>query len=213
MSEESHALKPGAADAMLFDLGGVVIDIDFNRAFAHWATLAGCDVALVRERFSPDAAYNRHEIGEIAIEEYFASLRASLGIDLTHAQLLDGWNAIFIGEVPGIAELLARAAKRFPLYAFTNTNPTHAAYWSRRFPDAVKDFKKIFVSSSIGLRKPDAEAFAFVVREIGVPAKRIVFFDDSPHNIEGARACGLQTVLVKSPSDVVAALAALGLIG
>ena len=93
------------------------------------------------------------------------------------------------------------------------TNPTHAAYWSEKFPDAVKSFKKIFVSSSIGLRKPDAEAFAFVVREIGVPAKRIVFFDDSPHNIEGARACGLQTVLVNSRSDVVAALAALGLIG
>ena len=213
VSNQSHALKPGGADALLFDLGGVVIDIDFNRAFACWAGHAKCDERLVRERFSPDAAYNRHEIGEIGVEDYFVSLRASLGIALTHAQFLDGWNAIFIGAVPGIAELLARAAQHLPLYAFTNTNPTHAAYWSEKFPDAVKSFKKVFVSSSIGLRKPDAEAFAFVVRDIGVPAKRIVFFDDSPHNIEGAGACGLQTVLVKSPSDVVAALAALGLIG
>ena len=66
-------------------------------------------------------------------------------------------------------------------------------------------------SSSIGLRKPDPAAFAFVVKEIGAPASRIVFFDDSPHNIEGAHACSLQTVLVKSPRDVAKALAALGL--
>jgi glucose-1-phosphatase len=210
VSGAAHGLKPGAAEALLFDLGNVVIDIDFERAFAHWAASARCDPALLRERFTHDEPYQRHEIGAIGIEEYFASLRASLGIGLTDAQFLEGWNAIFIDEVPGIAALLARAAERLPLYAFTNTNPTHAAYWAARFPDAVKNFKKIFISSSIGLRKPDAEAFAFVVREIGVPASRIVFFDDSPHNIAGARACGLQTVLVKSPFDVAAALAALG---
>jgi putative hydrolase of the HAD superfamily len=203
-------MKPGSADALLFDLGGVVIDIDFNRAFARWAAHAGFDERLVRERFSPDEAYNRHEIGEIRIEDYFASLRASLGIDLTHAQLLDGWNAIFIGEVPGIPELLARAAKRMPLYAFTNTNPTHEAFWTQKFPDVMKNFRKIFVSSTIKLRKPEREAFAFVVREIGAPAERIVFFDDSLKNVEGARASGLQGVHVKSPSDVTAALAALG---
>jgi len=199
-----------AADALLFDLGGVIIDIYFERAFAHWAACAGCDVAQLRARFRQDEPYQRHEIGAIGIEDYFASLRSSLGFELTHAQLLEGWNAIFIGEVPGIAARLARAARHLPLYAFTNTNPTHAAYWSAKFPDAVKSFKKIFVSSSIGLRKPDADAFAFVVSEIGAPADRIVFFDDSVHNIEGARPCGLQTVLVKSPADVVEALAALG---
>jgi len=206
-----QTLAPGGAEALLFDLGNVVIDIDFERAFAHWAACAGCDVARLRERFTHDEPYRRHEIGAIGIEDYFASLRTSLGLDLSHAQFLEGWNAIFIRETPGIAALLARAAQHLPLYAFTNTNPTHAAYWSARFPEAVKSFKKIFVSSSIGLRKPDAEAFAFVVREIGAPVDRIVFFDDSPHNIDGARASGLRTVLVKSPADVAEAFAALGI--
>src|SRR5437588_7276170 len=164
------------ADALLFDLGGVVIDIDFERAFAHWACCAGCDEALVRERFTQDEPYRRHEIGQVGIEQYLASLKGALGIELTQAQLLEGWNAIFIGEVPGIADLLARAAQHLPLYAFTNTNPTHAACWSEKFPDAVKSFKKVFVSSSIGLRKPEAEAFAFIVGEIGVPANRSLFF-------------------------------------
>jgi putative hydrolase of the HAD superfamily len=204
-------MKMAGVDALLFDLGGVVIDIDFERVFAHWASSAGCEAALVRARFTHDEPYRRHETGKIGIEEYLASLRGALGLELTHAQLLAGWNAIFIGEVPGVAGLLARAARRLPLYAFTNTNPTHAAYWSAKFPEAVRHFKKVFISSSIGLRKPDADAFAFVAKEIGAPANRIVFFDDSEHNIEGARACGLQTVLVRSPADVAEALAALGL--
>jgi putative hydrolase of the HAD superfamily len=202
-------MKPGA-EALLFDLGGVVIDIDFGRVTGHWAECAGCDPSSLRKRFKPDEAYRRHEVGAISDEDYFASLRGSLGIDLTDAQFLEGWNAIFIGEVPGIADLLARAAPRIPLYAFSNTNRAHELYWSKQFAGVMGNFRKIFVSSTIRLRKPDAEAFQFVVKEIGVPASRIVFFDDSPHNIEGARACGLQTVLVNSPTDVAAALAALG---
>ena len=57
------------------------------------------------------------------------------------------------------------------------------------------------MSSTIGLRKPEAEAYDYVVRAIGVSANRIVFFDDTVENIEGARARGLQAVHVKSGAD------------
>jgi glucose-1-phosphatase len=67
------------------------------------------------------------------------------------------------------------------------------------------------LSSTIGLRKPDAAAFDHVVKAIGVPAERIVFFDDLADNIEGARARGLVAVLVTSPDDVANALKALGI--
>jgi FMN phosphatase YigB (HAD superfamily) len=199
------------ADALLFDLGNVVIDIDFNRVFERWAEHAGCEVSRVRARFSVDEACRRHEIGAIGDNDYFASLRTSLGIDLTDAQFLDGWNALFVGEAPGISDAIARAASRIPLYAFTNTNPAHQTHWSKHFAGAVCHFREIFVSSTIGLRKPDAAAFRFVSESIGVPAGRIVFFDDSLANVEGARACGLQAVHVRSPADVTKTLAAMGL--
>ncbi len=210
VSGPAHALKPGDADALLFDLGGVVIDIDFNRVFVRWAEHATRDVSLVRSQFSVDEACRRHEIGAISDNEYFASLRSSLGIDISDAQFLDGWNQVFIGEVPGIRDLLSRAAPRIPLYAFSNTNRAHELYWSKQFAGIMGNFRKIFVSSSIGLRKPDAESFRHVVSEIGVPPERIVFFDDGPANIEGARSRGLQVVHVKSVADVAAALEALG---
>jgi HAD superfamily hydrolase (TIGR01509 family) len=202
-------MKRDEVDVLLFDLGGVVIDIDFNRVFARWAKHASCDKTLLQERFLNDEAYRRHERGEITANEYFRSLRTSLGIDISNAQFLDGWNAIFVGEMPDISKLLARMASQIALYAFSNSNHAHELCWSKRFASALSHFREVFVSSHIGMRKPDAEAFQFVVKEIGVPAKRIVFFDDTLENIESARICQLQAVHVTSSSDVARVLAAM----
>jgi HAD superfamily hydrolase (TIGR01549 family) len=204
-------LVPGSADALLFDLGRVVIDIDFNKALACWAGHAGREPSELSGRFGPDEAFRRHETGEASDAEFFAALRRTLGVELSDAQFLEGWNAIFAGEMLGINALLARAAKRLPLYAFSNTNRPHVAHFSKAFADVLGHFREIFLSSTIGLRKPDAAAYDHVVKAIGVPAQRIVFFDDLAENIEGARMRGLTAVHVTSPADVANTLTALGI--
>lgn len=204
-------LSPGAADALLFDLGRVVLDIDFNKTLACWAGHAGCEPAYLAGRFPPDETHWRHETGKISDAEFFASLRTALDVGLSDDQILEGWNAIFEGEVLGISRLLAAAAQRLPLYAFSNTNRAHERHFSQHYAEVLGHFREIFVSSSIGLRKPDAAAYDHVVSAIGVPAGRIVFFDDLEENIAGARARGLIAVHVSSPDDVAGALAALGL--
>jgi FMN phosphatase YigB (HAD superfamily) len=205
-------LSPGSADALLFDLGRVVLDIDFGKVMASWAGHAACEPAQLAARFSSrDEIFRRHETGEVGDAEFFEYLRGSLGIGISDAEFLEGWNAIFAGEMPGIAPMLARAAKRLPLYAFSNTNAPHVAHFSKTYADVLGHFREIFLSSTIGLRKPDAAAYDHVVQAIGVPASRIVFFDDLAENIESAQARGLIGVHVTSPGDVAAALAALGI--
>jgi glucose-1-phosphatase len=192
-------------DAVLFDLGGVVFDIDFRRAVARWAELASCDAAGLHARlpgFSHDGAGLRYEVGQMSDAAFFKSLRTHLGVGLSDDALRDGWNAIFAGEMPGIAAVLSQAAPRRPLYAFSNTNPAHQEYFSRRFADVLGHFTQVFTSSDIGLRKPDAAAYRFVVDAIGVPAGRILFFDDSLANVEAARACGLIAVHVTGATTV-----------
>jgi glucose-1-phosphatase len=204
-------LAPGSADALLFDLGRVVLDIDFGKAIACWAGHAGCEPGDIVKRFVRAEAYRDHEVGKISDADYFETLRAALGVKLSDAQFLEGWNAIFTGEMPDIAPLLARAAKRLPLYVFSNTNNAHVEYFSEAYADLLGHFREIFLSSSIGLRKPDAAAYDHVVKAIGVPAPRILFFDDLAENVEGARARGLRAVQVTSSDDVARALAALGI--
>jgi putative hydrolase of the HAD superfamily len=202
-------LTPSSVDVLLFDLGRVVLDINFDSVMATWADHAGCAPAELASRFVVNDSFKHHETGRIDDAAFFADLRQSLGVDLSDAQFLEGWNAIFAGEMPGIAPLLAGAAQRLPLYAFSNTNPAHVAHFSRTYADVLSHFREIFLSSSIGLRKPDAEAYDHVVKAIGVPASRILFFDDSAANIEGARARGLRAVHVTSMDDVARALTAL----
>jgi FMN phosphatase YigB (HAD superfamily) len=204
-------LLPDSADVLLFDLGRVVLDIDFNKVTANWAAHAGCEPAQLVGRLSPNDSWQRHERGEISDAEFFESLRGSLGITLSDAQFLEGWNAIFTGEMPGIAAQLARAGQKVPLYAFSNTNGAHVAHFSHAYAGVLGHFREIYLSSAIGLRKPEAEAYDHVIKAIGVPASRIVFFDDSAPNIDGARARGLTAVHVTSPDDVAKALVALGI--
>jgi putative hydrolase of the HAD superfamily len=205
------SLSPGSADVLLFDLGRVVLDIDFARVMHIWAAHAGCEPADLAARFVVNDSFRHHETGKIDDAAFFRDLRQSLGIGISDAQFLEGWNAIFAGEMPGIAPLLARAAAKLPLYAFSNTNPPHVAHFSNAYPDVLGHFREIYLSSSIGLRKPELAAYHHVISAIGAPASRIVFFDDSAENIAGARACGLAAVHVRSSDDVAAALAALGI--
>src|SRR3990172_1596824 len=100
--------------ALLFDLGGVIVEIDFNRVFAIWSEHSGMPAAVIRSRFVFDAAYRAHERGEISAAAYFGSVRESLGIRISDAQFFAGWDAIFVGEVPGIAALLGRAKQFAP---------------------------------------------------------------------------------------------------
>lgn len=204
-------LSPGSADALLFDLGRVVLDLSFDKVVEVWAGHAGCQPTDLADRFVVDDNFRHHEVGKIDDAAFFAGLRRSLGIAISDDQFLEGWNSIFAGEMPGMAAMLARAAERVPLYALSNTNPAHIAHFSKAYAEVLGHFREIFLSSSIGLRKPDAEAYDHVVQAIGAPASRIVFFDDVAANIEGARARGLTAVHVTSPDDVASVLAALGI--
>jgi putative hydrolase of the HAD superfamily len=189
-------------DALLFDLGGVVIEINFDRAFEVWAAHAQVLFTTVKGRFTFDEHYRKHERGEIDGQQYFASLRLSIGIDLTDEQFTEGWNSIYIKELPNIQNHLSCLSKKYPLYAFTNSNPTHRTVWEVEYREALSHFRIVFNSSDMGVRKPEAEAFYRISRVIGIPIHRILFFDDTEENVAGAKAIGMQAIQVRSVADI-----------
>ena len=188
--------------ALIFDLGGVVIDIDFSNVFMRWADDSNRSIEEIQSKFSYDHVYEAHERGEIDSQEYFNSLRETLGIDISDQQFEDGWNSIFKGEVPGISEFLQRAKEKVPIYAFTNSNRAHQKVWSQKFSETLSHFHDVFNSSDIGKRKPEPEAFQIVADSIGLEFHQMIFYDDSIDNIIGARKVGLNAVHVKSVLDI-----------
>jgi putative hydrolase of the HAD superfamily len=189
-------------DALLFDFGGVIVDIDFGRAVAAWARAACMPSHALAPRFAFDAHYHAHERGEIDGKQYFGTLRDSLGVTLSDAQLLVGWNAIFLEPLAGIDRLLSTLTPHLSLYVFSNTNPMHRDYWTARYRDTLQPFSALFCSCDLGVRKPAPEAFHRVAELIGVPPARIAFFDDLEENAEGARRAGLAGFQVSATADI-----------
>jgi FMN phosphatase YigB (HAD superfamily) len=203
----SDAIAPAGVRALLFDLGGVIVELDWDRAFAHWALHAGADARELRRRFSFDRPYEQHERGQIDAAAYYASLRGSLGIDVPHDVFDRGWKDIFPRAVPGIAELLNLLHGRIPLYLFSNTNAAHYEAWWGQFAGVLRPFDRVFTSCEIGARKPEPEAFRHVAREIGLPLEAILFLDDTEENVRGAQSIGMPAVLVRNSGDVRRAVA------
>ncbi|MDM0117412.1 HAD family phosphatase [Variovorax sp. J22R133] len=204
------AFDPSAVKALLFDLGGVVFHFDFAHAVAHWAPMSALSVEEVRRAFTHDEAYERHERGELSAAQYFDTLRRGLVLDASDEDIAAGWNAIFREEISQTLDAIDAARKRFPCYAFSNTNKTHHAAWREAYPRIEPSFDRVFASSDIGMRKPERAAFEFVCKQINLPPGAVLFFDDLEQNVEGAIAAGLQAVCVRSPADVHEALARLG---
>jgi putative hydrolase of the HAD superfamily len=200
-------MSAGAIDALLFDLGGVLLEIDFARVTRSWAELAGVDAQAIAGRFTLGEAYERYERGEIEAPDYYAALRRELGIELTDAQLEEGWNRVFVDSIAPTVALLEPLALRLPLHVFSNTNRTHHRHWAQHYARALAPIGRRFLSFEMGARKPEREAFERVARELGMPLGRILFFDDTPANVVGAQAVGMPVVRVRSPADVARAVA------
>ena len=197
--------------ALLFDLGGVVINFSFEGAFRSWATHAGCDPTLIAERFSLDEFYEQHERGELPSSGYFATLRHSLQIELSDSEFAEGWNDVFLGPVSGMSDVLSIAQRHLPLFALTNSNPSHKDAWETLYKDELRPFRATFVSSDLGMRKPDPEIVRLVANLTRFEPGEILFLDDAPINVAGARTAGMQGEVVGSIHDVRRALSQIGL--
>jgi epoxide hydrolase-like predicted phosphatase len=196
--------------ALLFDMGGVVIRIDFDRAFQAWQAKSQLSLEEIRQTFKFDLQYERHERGEIVAPEYYDHLARTLQIENDHDHIAAGWNSIFVGEITETTAMVRAVRSSVPCYAFTNSNAVHAVTWSSKFPMVIESFDRIFSSHEIGLRKPERRAFDHIAKSIGVALGSIVFFDDLLENVQGASAAGLRAIHVRSPKDVQTGLESFG---
>lgn len=196
---------PAGVEAVLFDLGGVIIDIDWQPMFQHWARHSPLSAAEMAARFAMDAPYAEHERGRLDGTDYFAHLREVMRYEGSAAEMIAGWNSIFTGEIAATVDLVRRIRHDVPCYLLTNTNPTHETAWRRDHASAIELFEQVFVSSTIGHRKPERAAFEVVADSTGIALERFLFLDDTDENVVGARAAGLAATHVTTPEAVCAA--------
>jgi HAD superfamily hydrolase (TIGR01509 family) len=201
----------GSLEAVILDLGGVVFAISVDRIIESWAESAGCHLKDIVPKFKIDEPYKLFEIGKISPEEYRSHVCDVLGIKISDEDFDKGWNSIYLDLLPEIESLLLQLKKQTRLLVLTNTNEIHEKEWRIRYADILKHFEKVFTSHEIGARKPSPESFQAILDYLGTTPDKVVFFDDTPENVEGALSVGISSFVVNSPYEVSEKLKLMGI--
>jgi putative hydrolase of the HAD superfamily len=200
------AIDMARVKAVVFDLGGVLIEIDPGRCFRYWSDHGGSSPEALRQKFVPDGPFERHERGEIDFAEYAGHLRGQLALNLDDDIMREGWNALLGDALPGAVDAIEQATRRYPCFLFSNSNPVHHATWGPAHQHLLAPLTRQFVSSELGFRKPEPRAYAAVAELTGFAPETLLFFDDLEENVEAAQQIGFQAVTVSGPREVLACI-------
>ena len=196
-------------DAILFDLGGVLIELAGVEQMLAWCPQLP-DTAALWRRWLASPAVRRYETGGAERDEFAAEIVAEFALPVDDATFLAAFERWPRALFPGATALLAGLAPRYRLASVSNTNELH---WERFRRDWSLDahFHRNFPSHEVGALKPDAEYFAHVIEALDLPAGRVLFVDDNAINVEAALALGIVARRVAGVDGVRRALAELGL--
>ncbi|ACY86322.1 glucose-1-phosphatase [Edwardsiella piscicida] len=181
----------------IFDLGNVIVDIDFHRVLGVWSRYSGAPLATLSKRFTMGDTFRQHERGAIDDETFAQRLCDEMGISLSFAQFELGWQAIFVALRPEVIDIMQRLRRQGErVVVLSNTNRLHTHFWPKHYPEIAAACDKMYLSQELGMRKPDAEIYRYVLEQERAAAGESVFFDDNADNVAAAKALGIQAVQV-----------------
>lgn len=187
---------------LLFDLGGVIYDIDPKRTEQAIQSLLppGSKQSIYSKTHQLDLISD-YEIGKISTEEFIQQLQSQLAIQADSETLKQAWNAMLIGIVPGRLAQLAALAKQYDMALLSNTNELHLSHIYEESKAVFGQMSHCFFSNKIGRRKPNPDCFEFVLAKLGWDIRETLFVEDSPPNIAGAERIGLAVFPILQLSD------------
>jgi putative hydrolase of the HAD superfamily len=195
--------------AVIFDLGGVLVTVDFDQLWSH---ITGCTGhAIPPERLVADDLVRRYCTGRLTPRELHREIGARTGWSPPWDEFVTRWCGIF-GVMPGMPELLAEVAARVPVGLLSDTDPLHWAHQIRHYPH-VAAIPNPTLSFRIGVMKPDPEAFRLAAANVGRPMDACLFVDDLQRNVDGARQVGMTAVRFRGAEALRDELARLGVLG
>jgi glucose-1-phosphatase len=184
---------PGSIRNLVFDLGGVLYAIDPQRTAAALKALAG---PKARPMAMDDPLFLALEMGTITPADFRAELRAAIDSQADDQSLDLAWNALLLGPIAGRIAGIKQLAERYRVILLSNTNVIHQKIWGPECAEMFGHMEKTWFSFDMGMRKPHAEIYEFVLREMGMKPSESLFLDDSAINLVGAEQIGMSTLLI-----------------
>ena len=174
--------------SVIFDLGGVLVSVDFARACQRLHAAGARSAASVMDAIRHGEDKARLDAGLLSPQGFAARFCAATGARLSYAEFAGIWCDIF-AEKTEVTGMLDAIAARADLLLLSNTDPLHLAYLRERFGFLGK-FRHLVLSYEAGCVKPSARIFEQALARVA-PGSRAIYFDDVPEFVAAARRCGL----------------------
>lgn len=194
---------------IIFDLGGVIINIDPKRTYNAFAKLSNSDLESSVAKFQELKVFEKYEAGEFTNSEFRNFLKSALNLSQSDFEIDQAWNELLLDIPPERIELIQKLRDKYKLYLLSNTNNIHIIgvnqilQESTGIPHLNHLFDKVYLSYEMKQSKPYVEIYERVLNEQGLVASETLFIDDNKDNIEGAKLAGLQTIFVESPFTIL----------
>ena len=194
--------------ALIFDMGGVLVDLDLDACRNAYKALGFDDIDTILDACHQKGVFGDMEEGKISADDFrdYVIERSAPGV--TAEQVDKALHQILVGIAPYKIDMLRRLSQKYAIYMLSNNNPIAVPRAREIFREAgftmEEDFKKCYISYEMNMLKP-SEFYKAVMSDIGLPPEEMLFIDDSQRNVDAAIAAGLPALYYR-PGDNLAAL-------
>ncbi len=191
-----------ATKNLIFDLGNVLYDIDFEKMYKAFDDLG---IPNFENHFTlnkSDQIFFDLEIGLITEDQFCEGFNKLYLLNLTKAQIITAWNALLIGYRKESIEWVKANNGKYATFLYSNTNQIHYDHFIPQYAQEIggnfeKLFKTPYFSHKMGQRKPDSASFRHILDKEGLLASETLFIDDNEPNIIAAASVGMQVLYLK----------------
>ena len=184
---------------IIFDLGGVLLDIDFKRSENAFFQLGIPQFSEMAAMAGINELFTSLETG-MEIEQFNHQFRQLTQLNISDKQIETAWNALLLDFRKESMQHLLILKQKYNLYLLSNTNEIHLQEFQKKLvhqlPSLSWDncFDACYFSHKIGKRKPNAEAWLHIVNKHALKAEETLFIDDGAANIKAAKQLGMHTI-------------------
>ena len=185
-------------DTIIFDFGGVILDIDPDLSRRRFAEMLGIENA---RKLEAEQLPQLYEKGLISRAEFVSRINQIAGTQLSADEILSAWNAMLLNYKPARIEWIKRLHTTHRLLLLSNTNDSHFEFFHNKLiaeygVTFYQLFDHVYLSHEMGMLKPSHEIYETVIAEQQLNLQRTLFIEDTARNVAGAQEVGLQTLLI-----------------
>jgi len=201
--------------AIIFDLGGVLIDLDFSNFYNKiiiQSPLNKPQTPIILEFFRQSDMYHQ---GNMTDDEFYQLACDLLQVCmLNQSDFFDAFNSIISGFNSNVAEIInkLRESNQYKLIALSNVNSSHWDYILNKKWNFIDWFDELILSHETHLIKPNPKIFEYAIKKAGCKPRQIVYIDDGLNNIRSAKELGIICIKYTNSEELLEELIKLNII-